>query len=74
MGWISIYTYQKLEVIRLWCRLCNLPATRLTKYVFQWSFDLAQNRMKNWEYFVLKMYRLNDLDFLNVIQPRLTQL
>ena len=22
MGWISIYTGQKLEVIRLWCRLC----------------------------------------------------
>ena len=72
MGWISIYTCQKLEVIRLWCRLCNLPAPRLTKHVFQWSFDLAQNRMKNWEYFVLKMYRLNDLDFLNVIQPRFT--
>ena len=72
MGWISIYTCQKLEVIRLWCRLCNLPATRLTKHVFQWSFDLAQNRMKNWEYFVLEMYRLNDLDFLNVIQPRFT--
>ena len=72
MGWISIYTCQKLEVIRLWCRLCNLPATRLTKHVFQWSFDLAQNRMKKWDYFVLKMYRLNDPDFLNVIQPRFT--
>ena len=38
MGWISIYTCQILEVIRLVCRLCNLPATRLTKHVFQWSF------------------------------------
>ena len=26
--------------------------------------------MKKWEYFVLKMYRLNDLDFPDVIQPR----
>ena len=33
-------------------------------------FALAQNRMKNWEYFVLKMYKLNDLDFPHVIQPR----
>ena len=69
MGWIYIYTCQKLEVIRLWCRLCNLPATRLTKHVFQWSFDLVQNRMKNWEYFFLEMYMLNDLDG---IQPRFT--
>ena len=59
-------------MIRLWCRLCNLPAPRLTKHVLQWSFDLAQNRIKNWEYFVFKMYRLNDLDFLNVMQPRFT--
>ena len=42
------------------------------KHVFQWSFYLAQNQLKNWEYFVLKMYRLNDLDFLNAIQPRFT--
>ena len=34
--------------------------------------DLAQHRMKNWEYFFLKMYRLKNLDFLNVIQPRFT--
>ena len=40
------------------------------KHVFQWFFDLAQNRIKNWEYFVLKIYRLNDLEFLKVTRPR----
>ena len=34
--------------------------------------DLAQHRMKKWEYFFLKMYRLKDHDFLNVIQLRFT--
>ena len=46
-----------------------MPATRLTKHVFQWYFDLAQNQMKNWKYFVPKIYRLNEFDFRNIIQP-----
>ena len=53
MGWLSVFSKQKLEVIRLWCRLKNTNNDRLTKHVFHWSYTLAnqtRSRKKTWEF------------------------
>jgi hypothetical protein len=38
-GWLSVFTRHKLASIRLWNRLVNLPATRLTNIIFLWDIE-----------------------------------
>ena len=65
MGWSSVLCKQRLEVVRLWCRLRNLPENRLTKRVFKWSFQRAGNNQKNWSHKVCNMFESLDLSYLN---------
>lgn len=45
MGWVSCAVKQKLETIRLWCRLKQMPENRLSAIVHKWSFNIG----KSWE-------------------------
>ncbi len=50
-----------LECIRMWCRVANMPDSRMTHRIHKWS--LLQG--KSWE---SKMVRLaNDLDMANIL-------
>ena len=41
MGWYPPYLRHKVEIIRLWCRLCLMPLNRLVRHVFNWDCELA---------------------------------
>ena len=48
MGWVSADTKQKLETVRLWCRLRNMPEQRSIRKIHEWSFSVGkslENRM-----------------------------
>ena len=38
MGWVSAEVQQKLETVRLWCRLRNTPEDRIIQKIHNWSF------------------------------------
>ena len=50
MGWVSADTKQKLETVRLWCRLRNMPEQRSIRKIHEWSFSIG----KSWENRMLK--------------------
>lgn len=73
MGWTSLLTKSKLEVTRMWCRLCNMDGDRLTKHIFLWSSQLADNRRKNWVYSVRAMFDqagINDIGRAQAVSTR----
>ena len=48
MGWLSADVKQKLETVRLWVRLRNMPADRTIQKIHTWSFNTGNswgNRM-----------------------------
>lgn len=45
MGWTSPVTRRKLEMLRLWKRLLDMPNDRLCKRIFMWDWNLKK---KNW--------------------------
>ena len=48
MGWVSAEVKQKLETVRLWCRLRNMSADRTVQKIHTWSFNTGntwENRM-----------------------------
>ena len=50
MGWVSAEVKQKLETVRLWCRLRNMPDDRTIRKIHNWSFSIGrswENRMLN---------------------------
>ena len=47
MGWTSQEHRQWITVIRQWCRLSNLNATRVNQKVFQWCLKLSSRGVKN---------------------------
>ena len=61
MGWLSMLSKSKLEVARLWCRLKNMEVGRLTKHIFTWSSNMANNRCRNWVYSTRAMFEQLDL-------------
>ncbi len=69
MGWGSVFGKQKIEVLRLWCRLKNTDDNRLVKKIFKWSYRLAENRKKSWEYYVIRMNRVMETENLNNTEP-----
>ena len=48
MGWVPMRVHTRLDVLRLWHRLCTLPEGRLTGDVFRWSCNLADRGVHNW--------------------------
>ena len=48
MGWDSSNLRQRLNVLRLWCRFIMMPASRLTKRIFLWDYELSMCGYDNW--------------------------
>ncbi len=68
MGWKSVFAKQKVEMIRLWCRLQSMDTSRLTYKIFRWSNALSLGYVKTWEYQVktlLKQANMLDSPLLN---------
>lgn len=64
MGWVSAEVKQKLETVRLWCRLRNMPAGRITQKIHLWSFNTGNS----WENRMLKV-----IDSLGIRESMLAQ-
>jgi hypothetical protein len=61
MGWLSVHAKQKVEMVRLWCRLKNMDQTRLTSCIFKWSLSMSNRNIKTWEFFVKQNLRVADM-------------
>ncbi len=61
MGWNSCHVKQKLECIRMWCRLSNMPDDRITRRIHNWS--TTQGR--SWEKRMIRL--VHDLDIADVM-------
>ena len=61
LGWASAETKQKLEVVRLWCRLRNLSDDRLVRHIHL----LFVNKPRTWEKQAAKLF--NDLNISNIM-------
>ena len=56
MGWVAAEVKQKLECVRLWCRLKNMPESRTAYRIHQWSLSMS----RSWENVMLK--HIEDLE------------
>ncbi len=68
MGWLAVFAKQKIEIVRLWCRLQTMDTSRITYKVFKWSNSLSLGNVKTWEYHVkqfLKDANMLDHPFMN---------
>ena len=66
MGWASAEVKQKLETVRLWCRLRNMPSDRTVHKIHSWSFQIG----KSWENNMLKLIEsLNIRDYMLAQNP-----
>ena len=63
MGWVSAEVKQKIECVRLWCRLKTMPEDRIAHKVHQWSFSMR----RSWENTMLK--QINELDLQCMLAP-----
>ena len=52
MGLLSMQAKQKLEMLRLWCRLKCMDKNRLCYNIFKWSTSLSMRNIKTLEYYV----------------------
>ena len=59
MGWVAAEVKQKLECVRLWCRLKNMPESRTAHRIHQWSLSMS----RSWENVMLK--HIEDLELQN---------
>ena len=59
MGWVAAEVKQKLECVRLWCRLKNMPESRTAHRIHQWSLSMSCS----WENIMLK--HIEDLELQN---------
>ena len=64
MAWVSPKTRRACDIIRLWCRLVNMPDTRITKKVFMW--DKGQRSRCTWYYKVKQLFK--DCDLLHLLE------
>ena len=63
MGRVSAEVKQKIECVRLWCRLKTMPEDRTAHKVHQWSFSMR----RSWENTMLK--QINELDLQCMLAP-----
>ena len=67
MGWYSAEVKQKLEVVRLWCRLRNLPHNRTVSHIHKYYCT----KPKSWEKSAMNMFNsIGISDILSVNKPR----
>ena len=48
MGWYPPFVRHKVDIVRLWCRLCLMPEHRLVRRIFNWDCELANNGVDTW--------------------------
>ena len=48
LGWAPLVIYTKCEVVKLWHQICTLPATRITRKVFDWLSSRVSIGKGNW--------------------------
>ena len=48
MGWLPVQIRHRIEMLRLWFRLCSLPDDRLTKCIFLYDYKQSCRRKNNW--------------------------
>ena len=58
MGIDSCIVKQKLETVRLWCRIKQLPESRQSSIVHKWSLNIS----KSWEKIMLSFIAENNLE------------
>ena len=63
IGWVSAEVKQKIECVRLWCRLKTMPEDRTAHKVHQWSFSIR----RSWKNIMLK--QIDDLDLQCMLAP-----
>ena len=61
MGWCSSQVKQKIETVRLWCRLKNMSGDRLCKKVHNWALSSS----KSWEKHMIRF--INDLNVSDIM-------
>ena len=61
MGWLSVFAKQKIEMVRLWCRLQTMDNSRLTHKVFRWSNSLSLGYIHTWEYQIKELLKQADM-------------
>ena len=67
MGWHSAEVKQKVEVVRLWCRIRNMPVDRTIHVLHTHSL----NKSMSWEKNVLKLFNNIDIsDDALIDKPR----
>ena len=52
IGWLSVQSKQKMEMIRLWCRFQNMDKSRLTYKIHKWSLSMSNRNIKSIEYYM----------------------
>ena len=54
MGWHPCTLRRRLDMLRMWNRLCKMPNDRLTKQIFLWDYRLCRN---NWSSEVSQIFQ-----------------
>ncbi|CAH1802672.1 unnamed protein product [Owenia fusiformis] len=66
MAWPSIYTKQRVEIARLFCRLTNMDHDRLNRKVFIWSSSCTfLGRSKSWEMLTTLFFESSGTEYFN---------
>ena len=60
LGWSSCEVKQKVESVRLWCRLQNMPEHRIVRRVHNWSLAKGRSCEKKMLQFI-DTHSLSDL-------------
>ncbi|CAG2232913.1 unnamed protein product [Mytilus edulis] len=48
MGWHPVFIHNQCNVVRLWCRLMNMPGHRICRKVFVWDRDMSRRYRNTW--------------------------
>ena len=48
MNWLAPQIRHKIELVRLWLRLIDMDSSRITKKIFDWDYQIAENGNVGW--------------------------
>lgn len=48
IGWTPVHINNQCNAIRLWCRLMNLPESRICRKVFSWDVEISARYKNTW--------------------------
>ncbi|CAG2254560.1 unnamed protein product [Mytilus edulis] len=48
MGWHPVFIHNQCNVVRLWCRLMNMPGHRICRKVFVWDREMSRRYRNTW--------------------------